>query len=503
MKVRLLAIIAVLGLIAAGCGARLSKAQEEALNTSGGGSGGVSVGQAVGTATGPSGTGGVVGTTSTGGGRSSTGGSVAASTSRGGTTGGATSRSGGTSGPIIEANNPLAGPGGKVCPAGAPGSGPGVTAKTITVGNIATINGPVPSLFTGARYGTEAVADYINSLGGLCGREISVDSADDQFDQATDQNEAQSMSNSTLALVGSFSLQDPGIPAGAPNEPDIGESLSSQRFDSPMNFSPQPNAPGYNTGSYMYFLHDGSTSDPKSVAYATQHMALLVENTPQTATTGQWMSSALKSIGYHFVFSDTNLQPTDPTFDGDVPKMKAAGVTGVVFQATGAIIGQLANSMYQDGMNVVLGNYCAAAYDPAYIQNAGSGVQGTLLSQSLALYDGQDASAIPMVTTFDQWYSRVNPGAVPDIYAAYGWMSGLLFAEGLNTGGAATRAALLSGLKQITSFTGGGLAPAANPVSKTPPSCWLLIDVKGNQFVRDPQTPGGFKCSPSGYYHAS
>jgi hypothetical protein len=360
VKVRVLAVVAALGLIAAGCGARLTKAQLEALNANGTG---VNVGQGTGGSTGTSG-----GTSSgtTGGSSSipghSTGG-ASTSGSRGSTTGGTTSS--GTksesshSGPVIQAGNPIAGPGGKVCPAGAPGSGPGVTAKTITVGNIATINGPVPSLFTGARYGTEAVADYINSLGGLCGRQISVDSADDQFDQATDQNEAQSMSNSTLAFVGSFSLQDAGIPAGAPNEPDIGESLSSQRFDSAMNFSPQPNAPGYNTGSYMYFLHDGNPSDSKSVAYATQHMALLVENTPQTATTGQWMASALKSVGYKFVFTDTNLQPTDPTFDGDVPKMKAAGVTGVVFQATGAIIGQLANSMYQDGMNVVLGNWHA------------------------------------------------------------------------------------------------------------------------------------------------
>lgn len=501
MKVRLLAVVAALGLIAAGCGARLTKAQLEALNTSGNGTG-VNVGQSPGAATGPSG--GTSGGSSPISGRSSTAvrGTPGSRGSTRGAVSGGTKSGGAGGGPVIQAGNPLAGPGGKVCPVGAPGSGPGVTAKTITVGNIATINGPVPSLFTGARYGTEAVADYINSLGGLCGRQITVNSADDQFDQATDQNEAQSMSNSTLAFVGSFSLQDPGIPAGAPNEPDIGESLSSQRFQSPMNFSPQPNAPGYNTGSYLYFLHDGNPGDSKSVAYATQHMALLVENTPQTATTGKWMESALKSVGYKFVFTDTNLQPTDPTFDGDVPRMKAAGVTGVVFQATGAIIGQLANSMYQDGMNVVLGNYCAAAYDPAYISQAGAGVQGTLLSQSLALYDGQDASSIPMVATFDQWYSRVNPGASPDIYAAYGWMSGLLFAEGLNAGGSATRAALLTGLKQITSFTGGGLAPAANPVSKTPPSCWLLIDVKSNRFVRDPETPAGFKCSPSGYYHA-
>lgn len=491
-------IAAILALILSACGARLTAAQLAALNSSGAGAGsGSGAGTGSGTGNNPVATGPGFGTTLT---------TLAGGATRGnsGTPGGTTgSRTGGSqpgqrtgSGPVIVANDPLAGPGGKVCPAGAPGSGPGVTPSTITVGNIATINGPVPGLFAGARYGAEAVAAYINSLGGVCGRQILVKSADDQFDQATDQNEAQAMSSQVMAFMGSFTLQDAGIPAGAPGVPDVGGSISAQRFDAPTNFSPQPNAPGYTQGPYLFFKNS-----PKYAA-ATQHMALLVENTPQTATTGAWMSSALKSAGYKFIFTDTNLQPTDPTFNGDVQKMKAAGVTGVVFQATGTIIGQLANAMYQAGMKIVLGDYCPAAYDPAYIQNAGPGVAGTVLEQSLALYDGQDAKSIPMVATLDQWYSRVNPGQVPDLYATYAWMSGLLFAEGINAGGSATRSALMSGLKQITSFNGDGLAATANPAGKVPPSCWLLIDVVNNQFVRDPSTPSGFRCSPSGYYHA-
>src|SRR5581483_1394225 len=117
--------------------------------------------------------------------------------------------------------------------------------------------------------------------------------------------------------------------------------------------------------------------------------AMLIENTPQTATTGKWEEAALQSAGYKFIFTDNTLQPTDPTFNGDVQKMKSAGVQGVIFQATGTIIGQLANAMYAAGMKVVLGNYAPSAYDPAYIQNAGPGTAGTLLSQSLSLYEGE------------------------------------------------------------------------------------------------------------------
>lgn len=512
-----LAVLAVMALMATGCGARLTKAQEAALNnvstgngaTSSGGSsdnatsGGAGSSSSGTVASGASGwTGGTTGGGTTGGGSGSTGSSGTGSSGSGGSTSATTTSGGSTSGgstgssQVTEASSPLAGANGKVCATGAPGSGPGVTSSTVTVGNIATINGPVPGLFAGARYGAQAVADYINSLGGLCGRQLKVDSADDQFDQATDQSEASSMANSVFAFMGSFSLQDGGIPAGAPGVPDIGEALSTQRFNSASNYSPQPEAPGYNTGEYQYIK-----SLPQ-YATATQHMAMLIENTPQTATTGAEEEAALKSAGYKFVFTDSDLQPTDPTFNGDVAKMQRAGVQGVVFQATGTIIGQLANAMYAAGMKVVLGNYCPSAYDPAYIQNAGPGTAGTLLSQSLALYDGEDAGSIPMVAQLDQWYARVDPGQVPDIYAVYSWMSGLMLAQAVNDAGGLTRSDLVAGLKTETNFTGDGLAAPSNPVAKSPPTCYLLIGVSGNKFVRTSQDPKtGFICSPSGYYH--
>jgi ABC-type branched-subunit amino acid transport system substrate-binding protein len=544
-----LAIAGVMVLVATGCGARLTQAQISALNSTGSGSsvtpgatatGSTSSGATSGAtptcvtvpatkttkakttkaktakakATTPTticSTTGASGPTSAAG--SSAGHYVAGSAGRtvggsaGGTSGGHGSTggasSGGGTGVAIPASSPLAGPGGKICPPGAPGSGPGVTASQIQVGNITTINGPVPGLFAGARYGTQAFAAYVNSLGGLCGRQIVVNSADDQFDQANDQNEASQMASNSLALVGSFSLQDAGIPAGAPGVPDVGNTLSAARFNSATNFSPQPQPPGFQTSAFLYFK-----SNPKYAA-ATQHMAMLIEDTAQTLQTGQWEQSALESVGYHFVFTDSTLQPTDPTFNGDVQKMKSAGVQGIVFQATGTIVGQLANSMYQAGMIgpgcspcLNLPNYVASAYDPAFIQNAGPAANGTILSQSLALYDGQDAAAVPMVATFDQWYGRVNPGQVPDLYAAYGWLSGMLFAEGINAGGAPTRAALLAGLRQITSFTGDGLVATGNPAGKQPPLCFLLIDVKNNQFVRDPATASGFTCSPGAYHRA-
>ena len=507
---RAMAIAAVASLLLAGCGARLTRAQMAALDSQNGGgaasTGGSNAGVAAGTGSSGTGaansTGGSGSTASSGaptagtGSAAASGGGTGAGTAAGGKTTGTRPASGGAQpSTVTQAGNPLAGPGGKVCTANAPGSGPGVTANSITVGNIATVNGPVPGLFAGARYGAQAVAAYINSTGGICGRRLIVNSADDQFDQATDQQEASSMANSVLGFMGSFSLQDGGIPAGAPGVPDLGEAISSQRFNSASNYSPQPEAPGYNEGEYVYLK-----SLPQYAA-ASQHMAILVENTPQTATTGKWEEAAMQAAGYKFIFSDFTLQPTDPTFNGDVQKMKQAGVQGVIFQATGTIIGQLANAMYAAGLQMVFGNYCPSAYDPAYLKNAGPGSAGTIISQSLALYDGEDAAAIPMVSTLDQWYSRVNPGQVPDIYATYAWMSGILLAQALNESGNVTRSGLTSGLAALTSFSADGLEPPANPAGKAPPNCYVLIVVQNGKFARAPETPSGFRCTNASYYH--
>ncbi|MGI8491386.1 MAG: ABC transporter substrate-binding protein, partial [Acidimicrobiales bacterium] len=440
--------------LAAGCGARLTKAQEAALANSSGSGAGAAAGAGTGS-------GAETATTAA----ANAAGATAAGAATGGSNGNHTAAGparttpAGQSGPapVTGSTSPLAGPGGRLCPPGAAGSGPGVTASTVTIGNISTINGPVPGLFAGARSGTQAFAAYANSLGGICGRKLVVAAADDQFDQASDQSEAQSLAGQVLAFVGSFSLQDAGIPGGAPGVPDVGQTLSSARFSSATNFAPQPQPPGFTTGAYQYF---GQAPATKS---GTQHLAILIENTPQTETNGKWEEDALKSVGYNFIFTDPNIQPTDPTFNNDVQKMKNQGVTGVVFQATAAIVGQLANAMYQAGMQINFGNYVTTAYDPAFLAAAGPGAQGTVLEQQLALYQGEDAAAIPMVATFDQWYSRVNPGKTPDLYAAYGWISGLLFAQGLNAGGALTRPALLAGLKQITSFDGGGMSATSNP----------------------------------------
>ncbi len=110
--------------------------------------------------------------------------------------------------------------GGSKIPSSAFSDHTGITSNSVDVGNVSTL--AVGGLFKGALVGTEAYADYVNSTGGINGRKITVNGADDGFTGAGNRQMTQNAINNDFALVGGFSLQDnygglllkenPGVP---------------------------------------------------------------------------------------------------------------------------------------------------------------------------------------------------------------------------------------------------------------------------------------------------
>jgi ABC-type branched-subunit amino acid transport system substrate-binding protein len=195
------------------------------------------------------------------------------------------------------------------------------------------------------------------------------------------------------------------------------------------------------------------------------------------------------------------MDPIKSDYSGEVQAMKSKGVKAVFFTGTAQGMGQMAAQMYSQDFHVPLAAWGANAYDPIFLQYGGPGAEGAIFSQNMALYEGEDAANNPAVALFVQWFRRSFPGATPDLYAAYGWLSGLLFVQALNAAKAPTRVALNNALKGITDFTGNGFMAPTGPGTKTPPDCYLLVDVKGGKFVRDPaDPPNGFRCGDGGYF---
>ena len=129
----------------------------------------------------------------------------------------------------------------------------GLTADTVTVGNVSTL---YAGLFKGALVGTQAYAAYVNSTGGLNGRKVLVDSYDDGYQGAPNKQETEQVAQKDFAAVGGFSLQDSygeTVLAADPSVPNVTVSLDQAAGDLPNSFSPDPAAIGWPTGGLLYF----------------------------------------------------------------------------------------------------------------------------------------------------------------------------------------------------------------------------------------------------------
>ena len=91
---------------------------------------------------------------------------------------------------------------------GTSGSSPGVTAHSVTVGQVDDLSSPIPGLFKGAEDGTKAYFAYINSLGGVNGRTLKLDAEDSTFQGGEVATETGAQIRTEFALVGGFSLLD-------------------------------------------------------------------------------------------------------------------------------------------------------------------------------------------------------------------------------------------------------------------------------------------------------
>jgi ABC-type branched-subunit amino acid transport system substrate-binding protein len=353
----------------------------------------------------------------------------------------------------------------------------------------------VPGIFKGARDGVNAFFAYQNSQGGVCGRALKLDFLDDNLDASQNQSDYQQLAAKDFGIVGSFSVVDEGgagVIAQHPDMPDVSYALSKARFSLPNNFSPQPlKVPGWRLGPLTYFKNTYGPGVITKVAYFTEDV-----QSAKDAASGEM--AAAQSLGYQFVYSRVT-EPTDTDFTADVNNMKNKGVKAVFMAGDAGQMARIAAAMKAQGFTVPLSNWGANGYDPQFISQSQGGSEGASIDIQTALYQGQDSN-VPEVALFNQWLQKV--GGKPDFFAAMGWASARLMVQALQQtpGGKPTRQAVMSTLKGIHKFDSNGLLAPADPAGKVPPTCWVLADVKGGKFVRDPATPSGFRCDPGGYF---
>ncbi len=198
----------------------------------------------------------------------------------------------------------------------------GITPKSVTVGNVSIITGPVPGLFEGAPIGVKAYFAMINAQGGVDGRKLLVDSKDDAFSGQQNMTETQEAINSDFALVGSFSLFDGyGCAALASDTavPDVSVTLDSGTNALPNDFSAQPLSGQETLGPVAYY----KKHYPKDTT-----VGAIVSDVASAKTQMAQQFAGMKSEGYKIAYVD-DVNPLASDFTTDVINMKNKGVNAV------------------------------------------------------------------------------------------------------------------------------------------------------------------------------
>jgi ABC-type branched-subunit amino acid transport system substrate-binding protein len=370
---------------------------------------------------------------------------------------------------------------------------PGVTATTVTVGQVDDLTAPLPGLFKGAEDGTEAYFDYIDSLGGVNGRMVKLDAQDSAYSDGVVANATAAQIKNDFALVGGFSLDDaaeePLIKAAG--MPDIAYPLDPDLSNLPTAYSPAPNTANDYPLTIFKVLKQKFPTQIK-------HMGILWANaTASTASSEKAFERAAESQGFKIVY-DSGFTPSQTTFLPNVLTMKNDGVQMFfTTQMPDSYAATLAEEMQQQNFKpvVVQGD----AYSSNLVKDGGSAVDGMYLELGYVLYLGAD-SDLPAAKLFDKWMLKADPDANFELESLYGWASAQLFVEGLkNAGSPPTRAGLEAALDKITSFNAGGLLTTGDPAANVPGTCAILAQVQNGQIVRVAPTPKtGFICSPGG-----
>jgi len=372
----------------------------------------------------------------------------------------------------------------------------GVTPKSVTVGNVSIISGPVPSLFEGAPVGVKAYFAMVNAEGGVDGRKLMVDSKDDAFSGQQNQTDTQAAINSDFALVGSFSLFDGyGCAALASNTavPDVSVTLDPGTNALPNDFSVQPLSGKGTLGPVEYY----KKHYPKDMT-----VGAIISDVASAENQMAEQLAGMKSVGYKVGYVD-DVNPLQSDFTTDVINMKNAGVTavdlgGVDWQDAAIFVENAATQNWHPGLIFSTG----PVYADQFISHAGgpAATNGIQIGQVYALYLGQDAKSVPAVKQFDTWVKKVNPSWVPDLYTLFGWASADLFVQALKAAGPhPTRGAVMAQLQKSTSFNANGLMGGSDPAAKTVTSCFLMAGIKNGTFVRELPTGSGFDCNAKLY----
>ncbi|HET7736484.1 MAG TPA: ABC transporter substrate-binding protein [Nocardioidaceae bacterium] len=372
-------------------------------------------------------------------------------------------------------------------------NGPGITDSTITIGNAVDVSGPVPGLFEGAQQAVKAYVAYFNAMNpaGICGRKLVLDTYDTRTDNGGNQQAAAKMCASNFADIGSMSIFDSGLAAGAQQcgLPSLHAAAVTATFN---RCSTCFGIDGSGVGEFSNEVYDYWMRTNKA---ATQKAAFLYLNQGAAAENAKIQQSvgAKRGIKWEYVAA---IDVAEFNYGPYVQQLKSKGITMVQFIGGWQQAVRLLQAEQAAGYKPTISLFDPSIYEQGFLSQAGALAEGSYMYMlNTALDEDQ-----PEMNLYRQWLGQAVPGASPTFFGIFAWSAAKLFTEtAVRLGGGLNRAAMVKSLLATNDWKGGGLHPPQTVGAKHPSSCIRYMVIKGGRFV--PASKPTYTCG--GYSKAS
>lgn len=336
-----------------------------------------------------------------------------------------------------------------------------------------------------------AFIQWCNGLGGINGREIK----GNRYDAAifeTAQVQKESCAQDFMMVGHGFGLDENA-------EPD--------RIKCKM-----PTVPGFtiSPAASMGPMHYQALPGPvDEFNDATQQM--LVDNYPEYAKVGMVNSDspavAQGLLRYYGNLEAAGAEVTDcgvelKSAGGDnyraiIEKYKECGVTSFFsFTPPSPPIYSFLDAAHVEGLDLPFASEATFYNDAVLEANVGELTEGVKVGMQFQPFENADT--VPAVADYLSIMDEF--GGVKALLGMQSASSFLLWATvAKECGSDLTRQCMVDGLSKVTSWTGGGLHAESNPGDNRTPSCAILTEVQGDQYVQiTPEVKGEYYCTDDG-----
>lgn len=358
-------------------------------------------------------------------------------------------------------------------------SAPGVTEDEIIVTTISDPGGLRAGLNQGIFDSMVAFGEWCNSFGGINGRKVVVMQRDAKiFEYLQRISEA---CTDSFALVGGLGVSDDqgaqaSVDCGLVNVPAA--TVSIEQSTAPNVYQPLPSPLDiYGIGSAEWIKDEFPGVEDKA--------AMIYVQVPSVRMQAERRQEGYTQAGFDFLtvqaagVTETNWGPL-------VANMKDAGAEYVVPVSSFEEVVPLQKAMGAQGFKPKVTeletNFYNSKY-PAMAKEQGAQVDSTYVR--LTTWPFEEADTRPAMRTYLDVLEQYVPGAQPEQLGVPAFSAGLLFATAAKAAGNdLTRDRLVEELKKIHEWDAGGMHGTTDPGNDVPSSCFVMMQVTYEGFVR-------------------